>query len=320
MGIVASACAGGPAVPGRPPWDAVALSFLPTTINDSEIIVGTEGGVPVKRSGSGVTTPLPLLGGVRGPYVPVDVNSNGVALGSTSNGDFPGVLWTSSLQAFPLGKAPVGVFVPRAINRSVVVVGGSDDAQQAFRWAPNIIGYSDLPPPPGRSSARATDVNDAGHAVGTAWHLSSQLAVVRWTGDTPAVLATPPTGMRGGPFIRNSGDVTWAEIGVIKTWNGVTTTVPSPAGFEMLIGVSEPGRFIGTLVSAGGEKRGWTSFKGGTAFLDPPAAQPGDYFEPKSVNSCGSIVGVVHRANGTTSGLLFAKSFRCDVSPPIVTQ
>jgi hypothetical protein len=42
-------------------------------------------------------------------------------------------------------------------------------------------------------------------------------------------------------------------------------------------------------------------------------------FEPKSVNSRGSIVGVVHRANGTTSGLLFAKSFRCDISP-IVTQ
>ena len=125
--------------------------------------------------------------------------------------------------------------------------------------------------------------------------------------------------MRGGPFIRNSGDVTWAEIGVIKSWNGFTTTIPSPAGFERLTGVSEPGRFIGTLVSAGGEKRGWTSFKGGTSFLDPPAAQPGDYFEPKSVNSCGSIVGVVHRANGTTSGLLFAKSFRCDISP-IVTQ
>jgi hypothetical protein len=306
-------------VPGRPSWDAVALSFLPTAINDAGIIVGTQDGVPVKRSGSGDTTTLPLLGGVRGPYVPVDVNSSGVALGSTSNGDFPGVLWTSSLQTFPMGSAPVGVFVPRAINNSVVVVGASDDAEQAFRWAANIIGYTGLPAPAGFSKTSATDVNDAGHAVGTARHLSSQLAVVRWIGDTPAVLDTPPSGMRGGPFIRNSGDVTWGEIGVIKRWNGVTTTVPSPAGFERLTGVSEPGRLIGTLVSAGGQKRGWTSFKGGTSLLDPPAAQPGDYFEPKSVNSCGSIVGVVHRANGTTSGLLFAKSFRCDILP-IVTQ
>jgi hypothetical protein len=321
MGIVTSACAGGPVVPGPPVWDAVAISFLPTAINDSGIIIGTENGAPVKRSVSGDTTPLPLLGGVSGSYVPVDLNSSGVTLGSTSNGDFPGVLWTSSLQTFPLGSAPIGVFVPRAINSSVVVVGGSDDAEQAFRWAANIIGYTALPPPAGYSSTSATDVNDAGYAVGTAWHLSSQLAVVRWTpGAAPAVLATPPVfGMRGGPFIRNSGDVTWAEIGVIKSWNGFTTTIPSPAGFERLTGVSEPGRFIGTLVSAGGQKRGWTSFKGGTSLLDPPAAQPGDYFEPKSVNSCGSIVGVVHRANGTTSGLLLAKSFRCDISP-IVTQ
>src|SRR5262245_50894224 len=168
MGIVTSACAGGPAVPGPPVWDAVALSFLPTAINDSGIIIGTENGAPVKRSGSGDTTPLPLLGGVSGPYVPVDLNSSGVTLGSTSNGNFPGVLWTSSLQTIPMGSAPVGVFVPRAINSSVVVVGGSDDAQQAFRWAANVIGYTALGPPAGYSSASATDVNDAGYELGRA--------------------------------------------------------------------------------------------------------------------------------------------------------
>ena len=52
--------------------------------------------------------------------------------------------------------------------------------------------------------------------------------------------------------------------------------------------------------------------------LDPPAAQPGDYFEPKSVNFCGDIVGVVHRANGTTGGLLFAKSSAIDCDNPSV--
>jgi hypothetical protein len=125
--------------------------------------------------------------------------------------------------------------------------------EQAFRWTPNIVGYTALMPPAGFSSAGATDVNDAGYAVGIAHVQFSQLAVVRWTpDDTPAVLATPPIfGMRGGPFIRNNGDVTWAEIGVIKSWNGVTTTVPSPDGFEGLTGVSESGRFIGTLVSGG---------------------------------------------------------------------
>jgi hypothetical protein len=306
-------------MPGLPHWDAVALSFLPTAINGSRII-GTQNGAPVKGSGSGDTTPLPLLGGVSGPYNPVDVNSSGVAVGSTSDGDFPGVLWTSSLQTLPIGNAPVGFFVPRAINSSVVVVGASDDAEQAFRWKPNITGYTALIPPAGFSAARATDVNDAGYAVGIAHVPFSQLAVVRWTpDDTPAVLATPPTaGIRAGPFIRNNGDVTWAEIGRIKSWNGVTTTVPSPDGFERLTGVSASGRFIGTLVS-GGEKRGWTSFPGDASFdlLDPPAAQPGDYFEPKSVNFCGDIVGVVHRADGTTSGLLFAKSSDTDCDNPL---
>jgi hypothetical protein len=70
-----------------------------------------------------------------------------------------------------------------------------------------------------------------------------------------------------------------------------------------------------------GEERGWTSFPGDTSFefdlLDPPAAQPGDFFEPKSVNFCGDIVGVVHRADGTTSGFLFAKSSATDCDDPL---
>ncbi|MET0765307.1 MAG: hypothetical protein ABWY29_10605 [Blastococcus sp.] len=323
MGIVASVCAGEPVMPGLPRWDAVALSFLPTAINGSRII-GTRNGAPVQGSGPGDPTPLPLLGGVSGPYNPVDLSSNGVALGSTSNIDFPGVLWTSSLQTVPMGRAPHGFFVPRAVNSSVVVVGTSDDAELAFRWTPNAVGYRDLIPPAGFSDPQATDVNDAGFAVGTVSN-SSGRAVVRWTSDgTPAVLATLVTaGMRGGPFIRNNGDVTWAEIGLIKSWNGVTTTVPSPDGFERLTGVSESGRLIGTLVS-GGERRGWTSFQGDTwvefDVLDPPAAQPGDFFEPTAVNFCGDIVGVVHRADGTTSGLIFAKSSDTDCDGPLETD
>ena len=64
----------------------------------------------------------------------------------------------------------------------------------------------------------ATDVNDAGYAVGAAYVPSSQLAVVRWT-PTTRRRSSPPTifHMRGGPFIRNNGDVTWAENHIIKS-------------------------------------------------------------------------------------------------------
>ena len=305
-----------------PPWTPVGLPFLPVAINDAGLIAGNQAGAAVLYdSSTGVLAALPQPPArTTGDYAAVDVSSTGAVLGRNRYERFAGAIWQSgSSSPLLIGIPPVGYnFVPNAISAGGQVVGSAPDAGVAYRWSG---GFTALPLPATLRGnyAEATDVNDAGYVVGVAFSFSSQIVhVILWSPSGAATRLASLYDLKDRPRIRNAGDVFWSDRnGVVHRWSGGTYSQPvMPPGFESLTGVSEAGRLIGTLVVSGA-RRGWTSFQGSVSFLDPPVAQPGDYFVPAGVDTCGDIVGVVYRApTATTSGLRFSKYFPpCDLQP-----
>jgi hypothetical protein len=312
------------------PWTANSLPFVPTAINDNGVIVGNDATGPVS-SLNGTVTVLPPLGGVSGPFAAVDVASNGAILGSTGDPKFPGTFWLSGGVQIPMGPAPVGFFVPKALNSHLAVAGSAFDAQKAFKWTANAIGYTELKPPatlpPGPHDTRATDINDAGFAVGFAIKLPSGPAhIIRWSPDATPTLLDNLSSTFSNPHILNNGAVFWMNGGSVIRNLGGTSTFQQPPEVDTLDAVSQAGRIAGTK-TANGVRRGWTSFEGSVAFLDLPNAPIGDFFRPVDINTCGNnIVGVHVRPSGqVVGGVLFSRqsliAFRqCDTPPVATTQ
>ena len=79
------------------------------------------------------------------------------------------------------------------MNAHLAVVGGATDAGVAYKWTPNAIGYTTFEPPPlpsGSFLITATDINDAGSAVGFAIKIPSGPAhMILWSpGGVPTLL------------------------------------------------------------------------------------------------------------------------------------
>jgi hypothetical protein len=146
-------------------WDVVGLPFAPAAINDDGLIVGEQNGKAVQyQNGEVQVLPLPFDGsGVS--YSAVDVTSLGAILGQTDRPGAPGMAWWPLPLTIP--DAPVGVFVPAAMNKNFVVVGSSGDANVAFKWTPGTQ-YTRLVAPHHLHTKLtvATDVNDNGYMVG----------------------------------------------------------------------------------------------------------------------------------------------------------
>jgi len=323
LALVTTSCA------VTPRWTAIPLPFVPTAINDSGVIVGNDATNGPVSYENGTVTVLPPLGGVSGPFAAVDLASNGAILGSTGDPRFPGTFWLSGGVQIPMGPAPVGFFVPKAVNVHLAVAGAAFDAQKAYKWTANAIGYTELQPPttlpPGPFDTRATDINDAGSAVGFSIKIPSGPAhIIRWSPDATPTVLDHPSSFFGGPHILNNGAVYWMNNGSIIRNLGGTSTFEQPPQVHSFDAVSQVGRLAGTK-TVNGVRRGWTSYQGIVTFLDLPNAPVGDFFRAVGINSCGdNIVGVQERPNGqVVGGVLFRRqqlfNLQCD-TPPVLTQ
>ena len=167
----------------------------------------------------------------------------------------------------------------------------------------------------------ATDINDTGSAVGFAIKIPPGPAhIVLWSPSGVPTLLDNLSSFFSNPRILNNGAVYWMNGGSIIRRFGGTSTFEQPPGVDSLDTVSQAGRLAGTM-TVNGIRRGWTSYRGSVSFLDLPNAQPGHFFRPVAVNSCGNnIVGVHQGPNGSIiGGVLFAKQlltvFQCDTQP-----
>jgi hypothetical protein len=306
-------------------WNVTSLPFSPTAINDAGLIVGEQNGKAV-RYRNGVVEVLPWPPGDAMFYGAVDVTSHGAILGKTDSAEGPAVLWRLLDGApFPvsLSPPPVGFFVPAAVNRNLVVVGSSADAEVAYKWTPE-AGYTPLIAPSGHSEppTYATDVNNSGYIVG----------YIDTAFDRKAFL-WEPNGARGElfggerigshPYINSAGDVVafYAQGFVnqaitVASLNGTVRSfpaIPEPLSVE---GISDEGRLIGTSM-LNGATRGWTFYSNQLTWLDPPPGIVGDSVQPTGVDRCGNIVGQVRQGFDVVGGLLFSKRFppvQCDGS------
>ena len=319
------------AITGCAGWNPTPLPFVPTAINDAGVIVGNDANGPVSFQ-NGIVTVLPPLSGVSGPFAAVDVASNGAILGSTGDPKFPGMFWLSGGVKIPMGPAPAGFFVPKAVNVHVAVAGSAFDALKAYKCTANAIGYTELQPPttlpPGQHLTTATDINDAGSVVGFTLKVPSGPGhIILWSpGGVPTIfdnLTVNPS--FSNPHILNDGAVFWMNGGSIVRRLGGNATFQQPPQVDSLNAVSQAGRIAGTK-TVNGVRHGWTSFQGVVTFLDLPGAPSGDFFRPVDIDTCGNnIVGVHVRPNGeVVGGVLFRRSFvvfrSCDVPPELATQ
>ena len=204
-------------------------------------------------------------------YGAIDVTVLGAILGQTNRLETPAVLWWPP--PLPLPPAPVGVFVPAAINRNLTIVGSSLDAQAAFKWTPTE--NSGLVAPGGSSQPTfATDINDGGLIVG--YTLKSSLATaVLWN---PANIPKLLFGIHSVPHINNAGAVFALDSGrnvTVAHLDGTIDTFPAIPDPLSADAISDEGRLIGTSM-VGGVKKGWTFYKHSLTWLDPPPGDQGD--------------------------------------------
>jgi hypothetical protein len=308
-------------------WLVASLPFSPAAINDANLVVG-EQTITIRitqtqrtravQFQNGTLEVLPFIVDDGGFSSAVDVSSLGAIVGKTNNIDHqPAIVWFPLPLALP--EAPVGLFVPTAINKNLNVVGSSLDAQVAFKWH-DPFGYQGLIAPGilHDKPTFATDINDNGYAIGFAENLDEAFPIL-WTPDNLPHLVWPHAFVRSHPHINNNGDVAVLDgsqnVSVLHL-NGIIDTlssIPDPVSVD---GISDEGRLIGTS-RVNGALQGWTFYKNGLMWLAPPSTEVGAFVQPTGVNTCGNIVGrVLNQSGGFITGVAYTKQwpFQCDGS------
>lgn len=174
---------------------------------------------------------------------------------------------------------------------------------------------------------RTQEVPAHHNALGGVWVWvkipSGPAHIILWNPSGVPTLLDNLNSSFSNPHILNNGAMFWMKGGSIIRRLGGTATFVQPPGVDSFDAVSQAGRVAGTI-TVNGVRRGFTSHRGSVTFLDLPNAQPGHFFRPVAVNSCGNnIVGVHQGPNGSiVGGVLFAKqlltAFQCD-TPPVLS-
>ena len=296
-------------------WLVASLPFAPAAINDANLIVGQQNNHAVQFQ-NGTLQVLPFIVDPGDSSAAVDVSSLGAIVGKTDNiKQQPAIVWFPLPLALP--EAPVGVFVPAAINKNLNVVGSSPDAQVAFKWH-DPFGYQGLVAPGSLRNRPtfATDINDNGVAVGFAEELAGATPVL-WTSDNIPHVPWRAASARSHPHINNHGDVALldgSQTVTVLHLNGSIESFPSIPDPLSVDGISDEGRIIGTS-RVNGMTKGWTFYKNNLVWLNAPGNDAGVFVHPTGVNQCGNIVGLVLNQNSTfIRGLVYSKQlpFRCD--------
>jgi hypothetical protein len=309
-------------------WIVSPLTFSPAAINDAGLIVGEQNDQAVQYQ-NGAVQALQLNVAAGALSAAVDVSSLGAIAGKTTDPTAQAVLWWPLTWQLP--APPVGVFVPAAINKNLVIVGSALDAQVAFKWTPS-AGYENLVAPgtlqPGPTFA--TDVNDLGYIVGFT-EGPGVASPILWEGpDSVPHIPWPGASVRTNPHINNNGDVALVDGSQnvsILSLDGTIRSFPAIPDPQSVDDISDEGRLIGTSM-VNGAKRGWTFYKDQLTWLDPSPSDPGTHVQPMSVNQCGNIVGQVLRGftlrrRGQPTfvrGILFTKQFPFECDGGVVTR
>src|SRR5215467_10816479 len=202
-------------------WLVTLLPFSPAAINNANLIVGqhtvrrtvvTRPRTSAVQFQNGNLQELPFIVSDGGFSAAVDVSSLGAIVGKTNNqARQPAVVWFPLPLALP--PAPIGVFVPTAINKNLNVVGSSLDAQVAFKWH-DPFGYQGLIAPDVLKNRPtfATDINDSGYTAGFA-ETQSEAIPVAWSPQNVGLNPWHIVTARSHPHINNHGDMALIDGG-----------------------------------------------------------------------------------------------------------
>ncbi|HKE96184.1 MAG TPA: hypothetical protein VKB34_17885 [Povalibacter sp.] len=296
-----------------------SMSIVPLdyafAINNSGAIVGRVGGNAAMYSG-GVVTILPGKAGYTDLEAD-DISNSGMIVGSGMSAGHRRALYWQSAASAPLDMSGLGRYTfPQSINSQGTVVGyyyptAMTDLPQGFRWTPS-TGMVNITPS-GAQQAQPFDVSDTGYVAGQAWYTGLGQQVVRWYPNGAVGRITGPGFARramdnGSVFgSGSSGQTLW------DLHNTPTLIGPAPQT-HFVQQRSSADRWVGYTLAATWVP--WTSVGTGAAtYLPMPA---GAYGFANDVNSCGTVLGNVVLADGTSHPVIWSRLF-CDTLPPIFT-
>jgi len=278
------------------------------------IVIGRAKGVAVAYV-NGQVLALPGKAGYTAVQ-PTSISSNGYIVGyAHSANDDRGLFWASYANA-PLDMGGLGAIThPRSVNAQGVAVGeyypnSIYDLPSAFAWSPG--GGIRPIAPPNSNQSQAFDISDSGYVAGFAWY-GTQQAVTRWY----------PGSLQAGTVAY--GSFAWRALedgtvfGYTTAWDLANRAYNiAPNSISLVYGISGAGRKVGTNIFAT-PRRGWTVPPGGsTAQLLPVPANVVDTYAT-AVDGCGTILGSVTYADGSTQALLWSKLL-CDSSPVLAAR